>query len=674
MIFFSKFANYLRAASQKKIIGTHLKNNTDYSVTKLKFISFNGRTISFSFVDARTRKKYFLKKFLFQDKGFLKISIQELLFKKLNLVSVLSDANLLSYSSYTLNKSNDIFLRDFLEGVPLFQYCKNLNNSDFRIKVTEVVTYLKNVLAEMRSNEIFVSVDLHLHNIIILNNGNIDLIDLDLVYIDENKEDFEAKMFSKFFIKSLDHIELYQQSILFEVLEAELDNFENVKKITLSQFFYSSINPILSNFIFNNFKSFSNYEVSFGNEISVKSKLISTLCELPQNSYVVGRRYKWLLNDEIFGSKDIDIYCHKNMINEIKKVFVLNGWDVFENQISQFFESQNLLVSIDLRVDIEERHNTKFDEILVYSDKINGVNIINEYYYHKVMLHNFSNYKKFMKLDYLNDLKLYLKNNTTDLSINKEYINSKFVYKYNGSAYFSLWYFLRRIFSDVINHKDIVFIGADGSGKSTIVKILNNSISMVVSSRKRYLSGFYYPSGRTDLFFLKTSLIFKILKKLKNLIFDSSNSSNVDKNFHSKSNTMKRWRSVQALHTWLAQSLLIIFLPVIIFDAWIDYLINRLKFNRINVCDRYYDDILINYTNKYLRRCIRLLIPNSQIKFYLYAMPEEHFLRKHNEDIEMIIHMQNCYIDYESYLLKIPTNINRSFINKKLLSTVLISL
>ena len=79
------------------------------------------------------------------------------------------------------------------------------------------------------------------------------------------------------------------------------------------------------------------------------------------------------------------------------------------------------------------------------------------------------------------------------------------------------------------------------------------------------------------------------------------------------------------------------------------------------------NDILINYTNVYLRRIIRLLIPDSRKKIYLYAMPEEHFARKHNEDLEMILHMQKCYGEYKNYQLIIPTNIESSFVNKKIL-------
>ena len=65
------------------------------------------------------------------------------------------------------------------------------------------------------------------------------------------------------------------------------------------------------------------------------------------------------------------------------------------------------------------------------------------------------------------------------------------------------------------------------------------------------------------------------------------------------------------------------------------------------------------------------MIPKSKNKFYLYAKPEEHFNRKNNEDIEMIIHMQKCYTDNVQLLKKFPTNINQSLIIKKILRMVL---
>jgi len=183
MTFISKNFNILRAAKQKILVRTFLKKHAKFQVSSFKFISFNGRTLSFSFVDRKTGKKFFLKKFLYQDNGFENLSFSVLLDKKYDLVNKLTSAKLLSYSTYKLNNSGDIYIRDYVSGVTLLEYFMFLNASDFEQKSKQVIKYLQEVFIQMRKYKFFVSVDLHLNNIIVLNNGKIDLIDLDLVYI-----------------------------------------------------------------------------------------------------------------------------------------------------------------------------------------------------------------------------------------------------------------------------------------------------------------------------------------------------------------------------------------------------------------------------------------------------------------------------------------------------------
>ena len=122
------------------------------------------------------------------------------------------------------------------------------------------------------------------------------------------------------------------------------------------------------------------------------------------------------------------------------------------------------------------------------------------------------------------------------------------------------------------------------------------------------------------------------------------------------------------------QIILFFLIPIFVFDAWIHKIINYFSAYRINICDRYYDDILINFTNTKIRKFLKYLIPNSRNKFYLYATPEEHFSRKKNEEIEMIIHMQKCYTENKKYLKSFPTNINQTLITKKIIKMVLKSL
>jgi hypothetical protein len=141
-----------------------------------------------------------------------------------------------------------------------------------------------------------------------------------------------------------------------------------------------------------------------------------------------------------------------------------------------------------------------------------------------------------------------------------------------------------------------------------------------------------------------------------------------------KSNTANTWRSLNTLNKMHVQFLLILFLPVLILDCWIHKLFFRITPHRIYVYDRYYDDIFINYTYPFARYIAKYLIPTSKYKFYLYSMPEEHFNRKNDEDIEMILHMQNCYTENTNYLINLPTNIDRTFLNKKVVTMALFSL
>ena len=90
-------------------------------------------------------------------------------------------------------------MRDYLSGVNAAEYLKNLNESDFEKKSSELLLYLNKVMTAMRRNKLFVCLDLRLENFIILNDGTINIIDLDLTYIKLNSEDFEGNLYSKFF-------------------------------------------------------------------------------------------------------------------------------------------------------------------------------------------------------------------------------------------------------------------------------------------------------------------------------------------------------------------------------------------------------------------------------------------------------------------------------------------
>jgi hypothetical protein len=666
-----------RAFKYKLLAKNFLNNHSDFIPSSIKFISFNGRTVSFSFIDKSTNKKLFFKRFLFRDSPHFNVSIKELVERKFKLVGILSEANLLSYSSYKLNGAEDTYLRDYVDGVPLSEYFKFINDFDFDKKTRQVIKYLKKVMKVMRNHNFFVSVDLHLHNIIILNNGEVNLIDLDHVYVDIDKDNFEAELFARFFFKSTSYLTIVQQKILFDILKQELQYSHDFEKLLLNKFFSSihTQNKFFNNFVLNNSYYFSKHEISFDKNIKIKDKIIETLKNLPKNSYVVAKRYDWLFSSNDFKGKGIDIVCDINHLKDIEKIFSKNGWEVYSGKIFQFFECQNIIVSIDLCFNSKDKYEIEFNEILQQSDKNNEINIVDENIHHRIIYFSFC-HKKIIKQDHLKNLKSFANNSSFDFSINDNLKIPKFIFNYKGYAYYSPWYFFKRIFENILNHKDIVVIGADGAGKSTVVEIIHNNISMYVDSRKKYMSGFFYPSGRTNLFMFKTSKLFLFLKYLKDKFFLKSSliQKPIRRSYLSSNHSsMKTWRNVQSLNVFHTQFFLIILLPLLIIDAWTHQLLKRFSSVQIYVCDRYYDEIILNYSKVYFRKIIRLLLPSSKYKYYVYAMPEEHFLRKGNgdENIEMILHMQKCYKENNNYLAEIPTNIDRAFVNKKILTIAL---
>ena len=118
---------------------------------------------------------------------------------------------------------------------------------------------------------------------------------------------------------------------------------------------------------------------------------------MPKHSYIIARRYKWLINNDTFNSKDVDIICDRNKIEKIKKLFLETGWDVLNNKISQYFESSSLLVNIDLDIDTKNKFQLSFSDLYENSEKINGLFFINEKYYYSIIIKNSLKYKKYIK-------------------------------------------------------------------------------------------------------------------------------------------------------------------------------------------------------------------------------------------------------------------------------------
>lgn len=657
---------------QKRFIENQLNKNTNYKIKNIKFLSFNGRTISFSFEDQNTKKKFFIKKILFLDKDYPNTKISSIIRKKYNLISTFEKNNLISYKTIKIKNSHNIFCREYINGSTLETRLQNLNSVEVNFLFISLIDYILKILIEMRKNKVFVNLDLKPDNIIFDDQNKINLIDLDLVYIDLDKKNFESFILAKFFFKISKIIDYQTQVALFNIIRKKISFLNYFKKSMLDRFFIKEDNKNFDHFIYQNYKYFKNLKISFKKKYSIKSKIIDTLSRMPKHSYIIARRYKWLINNDTFNSKDVDIICDRNKIEKIKKIFLETGWDVLNNKISQYFESSSLLVNIDLDIDTKNKFQLSFSELYKNSEKINGLFFINEKYYYSIIIKNSLKYKKYIKNDYYTEIQKY--SNRKELKLNKDIKNflNKKMYFYGDKIYFKKYDYLIRTLIDFLKYKDFVFIGADGAGKSTLVDIVNKNTSLFVRSKKKYLRSFFFPSGRTDMFFFRTSYIFKFLINIKQIFFTNLNKNNQSYKF--KNLNKNNNRKLKTLKNPYIQTILILLIPLFILDSWIHKVLSYFNFNRIDVCDRYYDDILINYNNPYIRKFVNYFIPNSKYKFYLFASPEEHFERKKNEDIEMIVHMQKCYLENQKSVFKVPTNINKTLISKKILKILLSSL
>ena len=108
---------------------------------------------------------------------------------------------------------------------------------------------------------------------------------------------------------------------------------------------------------------------------------------------MVARRYEWLLTDKVYKTKDIDIFLDSKSSLNLEKYFFDHGWDINNGSISQYFESNNVLVTIDLRTDLNFKYNIQFNELLNEADNDLGINIISNHHYYKIMFENFIKFK-----------------------------------------------------------------------------------------------------------------------------------------------------------------------------------------------------------------------------------------------------------------------------------------
>ncbi|WP_435189535.1 hypothetical protein ACMAZA_01900 [Pseudothioglobus sp. nBUS_23] len=669
------FFNNIRFLVLKFKIKKSLSLSTELQVKSLKVISYNGRSCSLSFKDKKSKDKFFLKFFLRSNTSNIQVS--DLVSKKYQLVNLLSEENLITYKCFKFDHLKDSYVRNFLPGVVFSEYIDTLNYSDFESKISELLVYIDKVLNCMERNSLLYCLDLRLDNFIILNSGRINIIDLDLSHTNAtttniynantmHQTEFKSHTYAKFFEKVLPTLGKPYQNIFYNLFKREIFDLKDFRGALLSRFFYSEASNSFDNFILDNYLNFSDDLISFSN-ISVKQKLEETLSELNFGTYLVARRYDWLINDSKFNSKDIDIYCREEHILEIVTVFKRNGWDIYNGKIKQYFDHHEMLVKIDLRTDSEKRYKLKINDLFKRSEQFNNIQIIGEIDYHEIMISNLLYFKKYIKSSYFKEFTEFYPNSAQSFKDKYLFLLEYDFYEYGDKLFLSIFFKYRRIFGDFWNHKSLILLGADGAGKSTFSYLLYKNISLLFKTKRKYYGGFFYPSGRTNLFLLKTSIFFKGAKLIKDLIkanFTPKKSINLSPSIDGFS----AWRKLSVINKPSIQLFFLFLLPIFILDIWLHKTLHRFSTNRLYICDRYYDDILINFTSPLIRKLIRFILPRPNLSFYFYTTPELHFDRKKNENIEMIVHMQSCYSENYKYHLRLPTNANKSFIGKKIIA------
>ena len=114
----------------------------------------------------------------------------------------------------------------------------------------------------------------------------------------------------------------------------------------------------------------------------------------------------------------------------------------------------------------------------------------------------------------------------------------------------------------------------------------------------------------------------------------------------------------------------IFLIPIFLIDTYLHKIITRFTTARFTVCDRYYEDILLNFSFKKLRKILRFFIYSKSCKILLYASNQLHYNRKKQESIEMIDYMNKVYNE-KKYDLEINTDIPQNIVSKKIINFVI---
>lgn len=627
----------------------------------LNLNSYNGRNISYTFINKKNEQKCLIKVYLNQNNN---------LKKEISFINELKKNNLVNFSIISTDRKN-FFIRDYPKGTDLLSIIKNNNDNEYVVKL--LINYIYSILNLSNKVNISYHLDFRLRNFILTNN-NINFVDTDVNHHnftffyesnqgDENFLQYKIHTFAKFLVKSFEDLSIEKSILFFNLCKNQIENITSVKKIILVRFFQSYESNSLNYFFFKNYDTFKDINTSFHDKITIQQKLKESFSTINNLDYVIARRYRWFDDDKKFRSKDIDIICKKKDRLSIIKNFHENGWDIYDNKISQYFDRYKKIIKIDLDTEMESFDQVLFNQIISDAEYIKNLKVIDELNYFKIIIRN-SFIKKYLKKDYFEEIENFSQNNQS-IKINKyNFLLKKKKYNYNNFYYFSLLDLYKRKIKDFIMNKKIIFIGADGAGKSTNVDLIHNYLINFVNVEKNYYGNFFFPSGRTNLLLFKTSIFFHLLIFFKKKIKRNKYKHNI------YTNLVTEDKKLIFLKSNTYQLFSIFFIPIFLIDIYLHKIISRFTTSRFTVCDRYYDDILLNFYSIKLRKFLSFFLFSKSCKILLYASNQLHFNRKEQESIEMIDYM-NSFYNENKYDLRICTDIPQNVVSKKILNFVI---
>ena len=265
--------------------------------------------------------------------------------KEIDFIEELKKNDLINFSILSTDRRS-YFIRDYPSGTDLLSIIKNNNDNEYIFK--SLIKYINSILNITKNFNVVHHLDFRLQNFILFNN-NINFVDTDVnhqnhtffyesIQGEENYTKYKIHTFAKFLVKSLEDLNFEKSITFFNLCKKYIENMTSVKEIILLRFFQSYESNSLNYFVYKNYEIFKDINSSFHDKVTIQQKLKESFSSINNLDYVIARRYKWLDDDKKFKSKDIDIICKKKDRLLIIKNFRNNGWDIYKNKISQYFD------------------------------------------------------------------------------------------------------------------------------------------------------------------------------------------------------------------------------------------------------------------------------------------------------------------------------------------------